>query len=155
MVQLLQPNWKIYSFGYTDIFRQINVFLICYICHSFASKEQASFNFMAEVTICSDLTAQENKIYHYFRCFLFYLPWHGGPEAMIFVFWMFSFKPAFSLSFFTFIQRLFNSSSLSATRLVSSAYLKLLIFIPAILIPACPSSSLAFYKMYSVYKLNK
>ena len=57
MVQLLQPNWKIYSFGYTDIFRQINVFLICYICHSFASKEQASFNFMAAITICSDFGA--------------------------------------------------------------------------------------------------
>ena len=36
-----------------------------------------------------------------------------GPDAMIFVFWMLSFKPAFSLSYFTFIKRLF-SSSLSA-----------------------------------------
>ena len=52
--------------------------------------------------------------------------------AMILVFWMLSFKPAFSLSFFTFIKRLFNSSSLSAIRVVSSAYLRLLIFLPAI-----------------------
>ena len=37
-----------------------------------------------------------------------------GPDAMIFVFWMLSFKPAFSLSTFTFIKRLFSSSSLSA-----------------------------------------
>ena len=36
-----------------------------------------------------------------------------GPDAMILVFWMLSFKPAFSLSFFTFIRRLFSSSSLS------------------------------------------
>ena len=36
-----------------------------------------------------------------------------GPDAMIFVFWMLSFKPAFSLSSFTFIKRLFSSSSLS------------------------------------------
>ena len=35
-----------------------------------------------------------------------------GPDAMIFVFWMFSFKPSFSLSSFTFIKRLFSSSSL-------------------------------------------
>ena len=35
------------------------------------------------------------------------------------------------------------------------AYLRLLIFLPAILIPACASSSLAFHMMYSVYKLNK
>ena len=37
-----------------------------------------------------------------------------GPDAMIFIFWMLSVKPAFSLSFFTFIKRLFSSSSISA-----------------------------------------
>ena len=55
-------------------------------------------------------------------------------DAMIFVFWMLSFKPTFSLSSFTFIKRLFSSSSLSAIRVVSSAYLRLLIFLPAILL---------------------
>ena len=64
-----------------------------------------------------------------------------GPDAMIFVFWMLSYKPTFSLSTFTFIKRLFSPSSLSAIRVVSSAYLRLLIFLPAILIPACASSS--------------
>ena len=39
--------------------------------------------------------------------------------------------------------------------MVSSAYLRLLIFLLAILIPACVSSSLAFLIMYSAYKLNK
>ena len=78
-----------------------------------------------------------------------------GLDAMILVFWMLSFKPTFSFSFFTFIKRLFNSSSLSAIRLVSSAYLRLLIFLPAILIPACASSSPAFLLMFSAYKLNK
>ena len=77
-----------------------------------------------------------------------------GPDAMIFVFWMLSFKPTFSLSYFTFIRRLF-SSSLSAIRLVSSAYLSLLIFLPEILIAACTSSSPAFCMMSSTYKLNK
>ena len=38
---------------------------------------------------------------------------------------------------------------------MSSAYLRLLIFLPAILIPACASSSPAFLMMYSAYKLNK
>ena len=57
---------------------------------------------------------------------------------------MLSFKPAFSLSSFTFIKRFFSSSSLSAIRVVSSAYLSLLIFLPAILIPVYDSSSLAF-----------
>ena len=69
--------------------------------------------------------------------------------AMIYVFWTLSFKPTFSLSSFTFIKRLFISSSLSSVRVVSSAYLRLLIFLPAILIPACASSSPAFLMMYS------
>src|SRR5574341_437714 len=67
---------------------------------------------------------------------------------------MLSFKPTFSLSSFTFIKRLF-SSSLSALWMVSSAYLRLLIFLLAILIPACASSSPAFLMMYSAYKLYK
>ena len=79
-----------------------------------------------------------------------------GPDAMILVFWMLSFKPTFSLSSFIFIKRLFgSSSSLSAIRVVSSAYLRLLIFLLEILIPACASSSPAFLMMYSAYELNK
>ena len=74
---------------------------------------------------------------------------------MILVFWMLNFKPTFSLSFFTFIKRLFSSSLLSAIKVVSSAYLRLLIFFPAILIPAGASSSTAFLMMYFAYKLNK
>ena len=52
-------------------------------------------------------------------------------------------------SSFTLNKRVFSSSSLSAIMVVSSAYLRLLIFLPAILIPACASSSLAFLMMYS------
>ena len=51
-----------------------------------------------------------------------------GRGAMILVFWVLSFKPTFSLSSFTFIKRIFNSS-LSAVRVVTSAYLRLLIFL--------------------------
>ena len=78
-----------------------------------------------------------------------------GADAMIFIFWMLSFKPNFSHSSFNFIKRLFSFSSLSAKRVVSSAYLRLLIFLPAILIPACASSSLSFGLVYSAYKLNR
>ena len=49
-----------------------------YVGHSFYSKEQASFNFMAPVTICSDFGAQDNKICHCFHCFPIYLPWSDG-----------------------------------------------------------------------------
>ena len=73
-------------------------------------------------------------------------------NAMIFTFWMLSFKPAFSLSSFTYIKRLFSSFSLSANKVVSSAYLRLLIFLLAIFIPAYESSSPAFHTMYSAYQ---
>ena len=72
-----------------------------------------------------------------------------GLDAMILVFWMLSFKPTFSLSSFTFIKRLFSSSSLSAIRVVSSAYPRLLIFLLAILIPACASSSPVYVCIYA------
>ena len=110
---------------------------------------------MAAVTICSDFGAQKNKsdtvstvspsISHEVM----------GPDAMIFVFWMLSFKSTFSFYSFTCIERLFCSSSLSAIRVVLSAYLRLLISLLAILIPACASSSPTFLMMYSSYKLNK
>ena len=77
-----------------------------------------------------------------------------GSDAMILVFWMLSFKPVFSLPSFTFIRRLFSSSLLSVIRVVSSACLRLLLFLLAILIPACSSSSPALHIMYPAYKLN-
>ena len=77
-----------------------------------------------------------------------------GPDDMMLVFLILSFKPVFSLYSFTLIKRLFSSSSLSAIRVVSSAYLRLLIFLPAILIPVCNSSSLASCMMCFVYKLR-
>ena len=76
-------------------------------------------------------------------CYPIYFPWSDGTNTMILVFWMLSFKPTFSLSSFTFIKRLFSSSSLSAVRVVSSAYLRLLIFLPAKLV--------AFYFLKSLF----
>ena len=76
-------------------------------------------------------------------------------DAMILVFRMLSFKPTFSLSSFTFIKRLLSSSSLSAIRMASSAYLRLFIFLLALLIPTCASFSPALLIIYSAYNLNK
>ena len=76
-----------------------------------------------------------------------------GPDAMIFIFWMLSFKPAFSFSCFTLIKRL-SYTLLSDIRVMSSAYLRLLIFLPAILIPAWDSTSPVFHMVFSAYKLN-
>ena len=44
---------------------------------------------------------------------------------------MLNFKPAFSLSSFTFVKRLFSSSLLSAIRVVSSAYLRVIDISPS------------------------
>ena len=67
-----------------------------------------------------------------------------GQDAMILDFWVLSFKPAFPLSSFTFIKRLFSSPLVSSIKMVSSAYLRLFIYVPAILILAYDSSSLYF-----------
>ena len=112
---------------------------------------------MVLVTICSDFGAQEKKWCHCFHFYPFYLPRSDGTEChdlrffFFFFFLMLSFKPDFLLSSF----RLFSSSSLSVIRVVSSAYLRLLIFSLAILIPASDSSNLAFCMMNSAYKLKK
>ena len=112
-----------------------------------------SFNFVAEVTVHSNFGNQENKVCHCFHVSPIYLPWNGGAGCHDLSFS--SFKPSFSFSSFIFFKRLFSSSSLSAIRVVSSAYLRLLIFLPAVFIPACDSSSLTFHVVYSAFKLNK
>ena len=110
-------------------------------------------NFIVGVTICSDFRASENKVSHYFHCFPVYLPWSDGTRCHDLS--SLSFKLTFSLSSFIFMKRLFNFSSLSALSVMSSACQRLLIFLPAILIPVCASCSPAFHMMYTAYKLNE
>ena len=110
---------------------------------------------MAAVTICSDFGAQELVCLSLLPFFplLFAMKWWDWiPWSWFFECWV---KPGFSLSAFNLIRRLFSSSSLSAIRVVSSAYIKLLRFLLAILIPAYDSSSPAFCMMCSAEKLNK
>ena len=111
---------------------------------------------MAAVIIHSNFRAQEEEICHCFHLFPFCLPWSDGTRyrdlSLVF---NIEFKPTSSFSSFTLIKRLFNSSLLSAIRVVSSTYLRLFLFFPPILILACNLSSPAFLKMCSVYRLNK
>ena len=120
---------------WTFVCKAMSAFLL--LCHNFSFKEQVSFNFMAAVPVHSDFGAQESKVCHCFNFPPSICHEMMGLGAMILVSWMLSLKPAFSLSSFILIKRLFGSSSLSAIRVVSFAYLRLLIFLPAILIPAC------------------
>ena len=73
---------------------------------------------MAAVIIFSDFGAQENKVCHCFHCFPSNCREVMGLDAMVLVFWMLSFKPAYSLS--SFVKRLLSSSLLSAIRMASS-----------------------------------
>ena len=110
---------------------------------------------MATVIICSDFGASPNESLSVFPLFphLFAMKWWDQmPWSSFYECWALS---QLFHSSFTFIKRLFSSSSLSVIRVVSCVYLRLLIFVLAILIPACASSSLAFCMMYSAYKLNK
>ena len=104
--------------------------------HSFSSKEQASFNFMKQLLSSVILEPMKRKSVTVSIVSPSICHEVMGQDAMILVFWMLSFKPAFSLSSFSLIKRFFSSYSLSAIRVVSSAYLRLLIFLLWILIPA-------------------
>ena len=149
-------RWTFVNKVMSLLFNMLSKFVITFLLKTLALfKEQVSLNFMAAVTIWSDFGSPQNKVWHCYHCFPIYFPWSDGARCHDQNFWMLSFKPTFSLSSFTFIKRLLSSSSLSAIRLVSSAYLRLLIFLLTILIPACASSSPAFLRMYSEYKLNK
>ena len=120
-----------------------------------SSKEQVSFNFMGAVTVHSDFKAQENEIWHCFHIFPIYLPWSDRTGCHDLRFLNIEYYCRFCTLLFHLHQEAFSSSSLSAIRVVSSAYLRLLIFLLAILIPACASSSPAFPMMYCAYNLNR
>ena len=80
----IHDNWKNRNFGCMDNCWQNDVSAFSYavyIFHSFLSKQQASFTFMALVTICSNFEAQENEVCHYFQIPPFYLPWSDGTRC--------------------------------------------------------------------------
>ena len=65
----IHDHWKNHSLDYMDLCWQSNVSAFqyaIYVGHNFLSKEQASFNFMAAINICSDFGAQKNKVSHCF-----------------------------------------------------------------------------------------
>ena len=114
---------------------------------------------MAVVTICSDFGVppppRRQRKLSLLPLFphLYAMKWWDRCHDLSFL--NVEFKLTFPLSSFTFIMRLFSSSLLSAIRVVSPTYLRLLMFLPAIFIPACESSNHAFRMIYSAYKLNK
>ena len=131
--------WRNHSLDYLDLcwqndtlmsllFNILSSFII-----AFLPRSKHLLILWLQITVCNDFGTQEIKICHCFHFSPSICHEVMGPDAMILVFWMLSFKPAFSLSSFTLIKRLVSFSSLSAARVVSSAYLRLLIFLPAII----------------------
>ena len=101
----------------------------------------------------SDSGAQENKVCYCFHCFPMYLPWSDGTRCHDFHFLFFKCWVLSQIFYFP-LSPSSKGCLLSTIRVVSSAYLRLSIFLPAILIPACTSSSLAFCMMYSALWKN-
>ena len=98
-------KWTILSKVMPLPFNTLSRFVIAYFLRS------KCLNFMATVTICSDFGAQGNKNLPSFPLFthLYAMKWWDQCHDLHFC--MFSFKLAFLLSSFTFIKRLFSSSS--------------------------------------------
>ena len=133
------------------LFNMLSRFVI-----TFLPRSKHFFNFMAAVTIRGDFEAQGSKTCHCFYFSLIYFSRSDGARCHDLSFLMLSFKPAFSLSSFTLIKRLLSSFLICAVRVhMSYAYVRLLIFLKAVLMPACNSSSPAFHMMYSANKLNQ
>ena len=107
------------------------------------------------MTICSDFRVQKNKFCHCFHFFSFYLPWSNGTRCHDLYFLNVEKSQLFHSPLSCSSRDSLDSLLLSVIRVESCAYLRLLVILPAVLITACASSSLAFPRMYSAYKLNK
>ena len=77
----IDDYWKNHSFDFVDLCHKVKSLLFNMLSRSIIAflpgsrKNYGSFNFVAAVTICSDLRAQENKVCHCFHFSPIYLPW--------------------------------------------------------------------------------
>ena len=78
-----------------------------------------------------------------------------GPDAIIFIFWMLSFKPVFFTLLFYLQQEAPQFLFTFCHKGGGTCRSEIIDISPVILIPACAASSPAFCMMYSAYKLNK
>ena len=87
IVQLIYPymttgktivliRWTFVGIVISLLFNMLSRFVI-----AFFARSQASFNFMAAVTVHSDFGAPKNKVWHCFHSFPIYLPWSDGTRC--------------------------------------------------------------------------
>ena len=137
--------WNFVGKGMFLLFNTLSRFVIAFL------PRNKCLNFMSAVTISSDFGDQENKVCHRFHFSPSTCHEMMGPDAIIPVFWILNLKPYFSLSSLSLSSRGYPVL-LFLPCTVSPAYLKLLIYLLAMLIPPWASPSTAFLKMYSVSK---
>ena len=134
--------WKNHSFDCMDLCWQSDVF-------AFKTLSRLVIVFLPRSKCL--LISWLQEICHCFHFFPFYLPWTNGAGCMILVFWMLSFKPAFSLSF----------SPSSRGSLIPLHFLLLEWYHPHICCCwcfsclSCNSSSPAFLIVCLAYRLNR
>ena len=95
-------RWTFISKVMSLLFNMLSRFVI------FSSKKQASFNFMAAVTVLSDCGAQENKVCHCFHCLPIYFPWSDGTGCHDLRFLNVEFYASFCSLLFHFHQEVFK-----------------------------------------------
>ena len=133
-------RWTFVSKVISPLFNMLSRLVIAFLL-----RNMCLFNFMVAVTICSDFGALKTKSLTVSPSICHEVMGPGAISSFLNIVLSQLFHSPLSLSSRSY----FSSSSLSAIRVVSSAYLRLLIFLPEVLIPAGASSSRAICMMYS------
>ena len=154
MVQLSHPYMTIHSFDCMDLCKVISLLFNTQSTFVVAFLPKSKCILISGLLSLSTVILDPKKIVcHHFHCFPTYLPWSDGTWCHVpLVFWVLSFKPAYSLTSFTLIKKFFSFSSLKM--FFSSICVSEVVNV-SLLIPACDSLRLAFQMIYSAYKLNK
>ena len=133
ILTFIHDKCKKHSCDYTDIFLVFNK--ITSLLFNTRSKFVIGFLPRSKNPLISSLKSLSTVILESKRTNVsllplspFYLTRNDGTGCHDLSFLMLSYKPDFSLSSFILMKRLFHSSSLSAMRVVSSIYLRLIIF---------------------------
>ena len=119
VLTFIHDYWKNHSFDHMDLCRKV-MFLLCNMLPRFVITflPRSDCLLISWLQSPSIVILEPKKIKSATVCIFSPSICHEvmGLDAIIFIFWMLSFKPAFSLSSFTFIKRLFSSLSLSVIR---------------------------------------
>ena len=107
---------------------------------------------MAAVTSGNDFGAQKNKVSHRFHYFSIYLPWSDGTKCHDLSFLNVEFQANLFILLFHCHQEALQFFFILFHKVGVICIPEVIDISPAVLIPACASSSLAFLMTYSAYR---